>query len=77
MRRTALGRALIASLLAIILSGSSLKAAQLTPFKIGISEAVNTALALWTAEAAGLYEAEGLKVEIINMSVVHGPLVEP
>jgi len=67
MRRTALGRALIASLLAIILSGSSLKAAQLTPFKIGISEAVNTALALWTAEAAGLYEAEGLKVEIINM----------
>jgi NitT/TauT family transport system substrate-binding protein len=67
MRRTGFVCAIIASLPAIIFSGSSVQAIQLTPFRIGISEAVNTALALWMAEAAGLYEAEGLKVEIINM----------
>jgi NitT/TauT family transport system substrate-binding protein len=42
-------------------------AAQLTPFRVGISEAVNTALAIWMAEAGGLYAAQGLAVEIINM----------
>jgi ABC-type nitrate/sulfonate/bicarbonate transport system substrate-binding protein len=41
-------------------------AAELTPFKIGISEAVNTALAVWMAEAGGFYTAQGLKVEIIR-----------
>jgi ABC-type nitrate/sulfonate/bicarbonate transport system substrate-binding protein len=39
-----------------------------TPFKVGISEPVNTVLAIWMAEAAGLYAAEGLAVEIANMS---------
>ena len=39
-------------------------AAELTPFKIGISEAVNTALAFWMAEAGGFYAAQGLKVTI-------------
>ncbi len=38
------------------------------PFKVGISEAVNTALAIWMAEAGGFYAAEGLKVEIVNMN---------
>ena len=37
------------------------------PFKIGISEPVNTVLAIWMAEAAGLYADRGLAVEIINM----------
>ena len=37
-------------------------------FKLGLSEPVNTALALWMAEAGGFYAANGLKVEIINMS---------
>jgi hypothetical protein len=36
--------------------------------KVGISEAVNTVLAIWMAEAAGLYEAQSIKVEIINMN---------
>jgi NitT/TauT family transport system substrate-binding protein len=40
----------------------------LTLFKVGISEPVNTVLAIWMAEDAGLYAAEGLAVEIINMS---------
>jgi ABC-type nitrate/sulfonate/bicarbonate transport system substrate-binding protein len=37
-------------------------------FKIGISEPVNTVLAIWMAEAAGLYAAEGLAVEVANMN---------
>src|SRR6186713_227476 len=36
--------------------------------KVGISEPVNTVLAIWMADAAGFYEAAGLKLEIINMN---------
>ena len=39
-----------------------------TALKIGISETVNTVLAIWMAEAAGLYAAEGLDVDIVNMN---------
>ena len=42
-------------------------AQQLTPFKVGVSDAVNTALPLWMAEAGGFYAANGLKAEIITM----------
>jgi len=42
--------------------------AQATDFKVGISEPVNTVLAMWMADAAGAYAAQGLKVEISNMS---------
>lgn len=47
---------------------SKLQAAELTELKVGLSEPVNTALALWMAEAGGFYAARGLKVEIINMN---------
>jgi NitT/TauT family transport system substrate-binding protein len=40
---------------------------QLTPFKVGMSDAVNTVLPLWMAEAGGFFAAQGLKVELINM----------
>src|SRR5258708_29939927 len=43
-------------------------AAEVTHFKVGISEPVNTVLALWMAQAAGLYAAQGLDVEIISMN---------
>ncbi len=43
-------------------------AAEPVSFKVGISDAVNTVLPLWMAEALGLYKAEGLAVEIINMN---------
>jgi NitT/TauT family transport system substrate-binding protein len=46
---------------------SSVSAAEVTHMKVGISEAVNTVLAIWMAEAAGLYKANGIEVEIINM----------
>src|ERR1043166_3298530 len=42
-------------------------AQQLTPFKVGVSDAVNPALPLWMAEAGGFYAANGLKAEIITM----------
>ena len=42
--------------------------AQATDFKVGISEPVNTVLAMWMADAAGAYAAQGLRVEIMNMS---------
>ena len=43
-------------------------ASEPTAMKVGISEAVNTVLAIWMAEAAGLYDAQSIKVEIINMN---------
>jgi NitT/TauT family transport system substrate-binding protein len=42
--------------------------AQITELKVGISEPVNTVLAMWMADAGGFYAAHGLKVQIINMS---------
>lgn len=60
-------------LLALILAPaqawiSAARSADLTEFKVGLSEPVNTALALWMAEAGGFYAARGLKVEIISMN---------
>lgn len=42
-------------------------AQDLVAFRVGISDAVNTVLPVWMAQHAGFYEANGLKVEIINM----------
>ncbi|MGB6535301.1 MAG: ABC transporter substrate-binding protein [Xanthobacteraceae bacterium] len=38
-----------------------------SPLKAGISDAVNTALAWYMARAAGLYAAQGLAVDVLNM----------
>lgn len=43
------------------------RAADLIPFKFGISAPVVTILPVWLAQSAGFYEKEGLKVEVINM----------
>ena len=59
--------AIILAILLIALTPSPMATAELTPFRIGISEAVNTVLPIWMAEAGGFYGAQGLKVEIINM----------
>lgn len=42
-------------------------AQELIPFRVGISDAVNTVLPVWMAQEGGFYAANGLKVEIINM----------
>ena len=62
-RRSAAVAALLFSLLSI-----DPVSAQPTTLKVGISEPVNTVLAIWMADAAGRYEANGLKIEIVNMS---------
>ena len=41
--------------------------AQTTEVRVGTSGTANTVLALWMAEAAGLYTAQNLKVTISNM----------
>jgi NitT/TauT family transport system substrate-binding protein len=58
------------AILALILAALPLApvSAQPTEFKVGISDPVNTVLAIWMADAAGFYAANGLKVEIINMN---------
>jgi ABC-type nitrate/sulfonate/bicarbonate transport system substrate-binding protein len=52
----------------LLLRPAPASAAESTAMKVGISEAVNTVLAIWMAETAGLYEAQNIKVEIINMN---------
>ena len=58
------GLAVVILLLALLRSAS----AEPIVLKVGISEPVNTVLAIWMADAAGFYEANGIKVEIINMN---------
>jgi NitT/TauT family transport system substrate-binding protein len=55
------------ALVALALSVVSATAQQLTPFRVGISDAVNTVLPVWMAEEGGFYAANGLKIEIVNM----------
>ncbi len=44
-----------------------METAELIPFKVGKASPANTFLAVWVAEAAGFYEAQGLKLEIVDM----------
>ena len=62
--------ALVAGLAAVILLLPLLRSVSAEPIvlKVGISEPVNTVLAIWMADAAGFYEATGIKLEIINMN---------
>ena len=41
--------------------------AQLIPFRVGEAAPANTFLAIWVAQDAGFYEAQGLKLEIVHM----------
>ncbi len=56
--------------LAVLFSlvSTSIASAEPTPLKVGLSEAVNTALAMWMAQEAGFYQSNGLNVEIVNMN---------
>src|SRR5258708_21770410 len=47
---------------------SAAGAAEPTAFRAGIADPVNTVLEWWTAQAAGFYADQGLKVDILNMS---------
>jgi NitT/TauT family transport system substrate-binding protein len=55
---------------AIFAAASSAAAQQTSPvaLKAGIADPVNTVLAWYMARAAGLYTAQGLKIDIVNMN---------
>jgi NitT/TauT family transport system substrate-binding protein len=59
----------VAILLALVNAVShTARAAELIPFKVGQAAPANTFLAIWMAQAAGFYEAQGLRLEIVPMS---------
>lgn len=62
------GRGLVVATLLLSFVRIAPVTAEPMPFRVGISEAVNTALAIWMAEDAGFYAQAGLKVEIINQN---------
>ena len=55
-------------ILALCILPALLASAQqpLTPLKVGVSDAVNTVLPLWMAQAGGFFAANGLAVELVN-----------
>jgi NitT/TauT family transport system substrate-binding protein len=58
----------LALLLSALNAGNSgAGAAELVTFKVGEASPANTFLAIWMAEAAGFYRAQGLKLEIVPM----------
>src|SRR4029453_4274370 len=60
---------IFATALTLVLAGwQSATAQEPLEFKAGISDPVNTVLAWYMARDAGFYAAQGLKVDIINMS---------
>ncbi len=54
--------------IAAVLPADRALGAEMTSLKVGISEPVNTVLAMWMAEEGGFYAAQGLKVDIQSMS---------
>ena len=63
------GRAVSFALLAFALAAAAFpaQAAELVTFKVGEASPANTFLAIWMAEDAGFYRAQGLKLEIVPM----------
>jgi NitT/TauT family transport system substrate-binding protein len=66
--RKRVGPGSVAFLLALCALPANPASAQqpLTPLKVGFSDAVNTVLPLWMAQAGGFFAANGLNVELIN-----------
>lgn len=62
-------RAIALAMIAASIAGGASRAhaAELIPFKVGEASPANTFLAIWVAQAAGFYEASGLKLEIVRM----------
>ena len=60
--------AAIAVVVTFIISVSVANGADTTTFRVGQSSPANTFLAIWMADDAGFYEANGLKLEIVPMA---------
>jgi hypothetical protein len=58
---------------AIVLSlgGFRASAAELVPFQVGMAAPANTFLAIWMAQAAELYAAQGLRVAVVSSRFGH------
>jgi NitT/TauT family transport system substrate-binding protein len=67
-QRSNWSRAVAVALAVAGAQASAAGAAEPIELKAGIADPVNTVLAWWTAQAAGFYAEQGLKVEILNMS---------
>lgn len=65
--RVARAVGVVLSLSLLSLCGFRANAAELIPFRVGEAAPANTFLAIWMAQAAGLYEAQGLKLAIVPM----------
>jgi NitT/TauT family transport system substrate-binding protein len=65
--RIGMFRSTVACLALALGAASPAAAAELIPFKIGISAPVVTIFPVWMGEAGGFYEKEGIKTEVINM----------
>ena len=52
----------------VSLGGVAANAAELIPFRVGEAAPANTFLAIWMAQAAGFYEAQGLQLEVVHMA---------
>jgi ABC-type nitrate/sulfonate/bicarbonate transport system substrate-binding protein len=62
------GAPMLTAALLLCLLGWRPAAADPVEYKAGISDPVNTVLAMYMAQAAGFYAAQDLKVEIVNMN---------
>lgn len=70
LRLETLRKSIASALVALpLIAGATLPsaAADLIPFKFGISASVVTILPVWMAQDAGFFKDEGLDVEVINM----------
>jgi NitT/TauT family transport system substrate-binding protein len=66
--RAARAAIIVLSLPLFSLGGFEANAADLIPFRVGEAAPANTFLAIWMAQAAGFYEAQGLRLEIVHMA---------
>jgi NitT/TauT family transport system substrate-binding protein len=67
-RRSTWSRALALALALTGWQACASGAAEPIEIKAGIADPVNTVLAWWTAQAAGFYAEQGLRVDILNMN---------
>jgi NitT/TauT family transport system substrate-binding protein len=66
-RRHALMMAPLLATTAGTLTTSKAGAADLKPFKLGVSATVATMLAAWFGDACGAFERQGLKIQVVSM----------
>jgi len=55
------------ALTVLSLGGFPVSAAELVPFRVGQAAPANTFLAIWMAQSAGLYAAQGLEIAVVPM----------